>query len=229
MGGRGHGRVSILRQRSARGELTLTKAYITLRLRKAYQPGLVASTDGYAALSENETLLYAAVLMPLAWREDEWHLVFTRRTNDVEHHKGQVSFPGGGCDAQDATPEQTALREAYEEIGLKPEDVRLLGRLNEMVTITHFRVTPVIGIIPWPYDFHLSAVEVERVFTIPLPWLAQPVNWEEHNFTADGTPHYIPVISYHPYDGEILWGASARMTQDFLKVLDLLLKKPPPT
>ncbi|MFH1906045.1 MAG: CoA pyrophosphatase, partial [Chloroflexota bacterium] len=155
---------------------------------------------------------------------------FTRRTNDVEHHKGQVSFPGGGCDAQDATPEQTALREAYEEIGLEPGDVRLLGRLNEMVTITRFRVTPVVGVIPWPYDFRLSAVEVERVFSIPLTWLAQPVNWEEHNITplvtaqvqVDGEPRSFPVISYHPYDGEILWGASARMTQDFLKVLDLL-------
>jgi 8-oxo-dGTP pyrophosphatase MutT (NUDIX family) len=202
--------------------LTLTETYIAERLRLAYQPGVVASTDGYAALLENETLICAAVLMPLAWREDEWHLVFTRRTNDVEHHKGQVSFPGGGCDAEDATPEQTALREAYEEIGLEPGDVRLLGRLNEMVTITRYRVTPVVGIIPWPYDFRLSVVEVERVFSIPLSWLAQPVNWEEHNFTPNGAPRSFPVISYRPYDGETLWGASARMTQDFLKVLDLI-------
>jgi len=210
--------------------MTLAEDYIASCLRKAYQPGVVASTDGYAALLENETLVCAAVLMPLTWREDEWRLLFTRRTNDVEHHKGQVSFPGGGCDAQDATPEQTALREAYEEIGLEPGDVRLLGRLNEMVTITRFRVTPVVGVIPWAYDFRLSAVEVERVFSIPLTWLAQPVNWEEHNITplvtaqvqVDGEPRSFPVISYHPYDGEILWGASARMTQDFLKVLDLL-------
>jgi len=210
--------------------MTITEEYIVRCLRTAYQPGLVASTDGYAALLENEKLICAAVLMPLAWREDEWHLLFTRRTNDVEHHKGQVSFPGGGCDAQDATPEQTALREAYEEIELEPGDVRLLGRLNEMVTITRFRVTPVIGIIPWPYDFRLSAAEVERVFSIPLTWLAQPANWEAHYFTpivtaqvqADGAPRSFPVISYHPYAGENLWGASARMTQDFLKVLDLL-------
>jgi len=208
----------------------LTEHYIASCLRKVYQPGVVASTDGYAALLGNEALTCAAVLMPLAWREDEWRLLFTRRTNDVEQHKGQVSFPGGACDVQDATPEQTALREAYEEIGLDPGDVRLLGRLKEMVTITCFRVTPVIGIIPWPYDFRLSAVEVERVFSIPLIWLAQPVNWEEHNFPplagaqvqVDGAPRSFPVISYHPYDGEILWGASARMTQDFLKVLELL-------
>jgi len=200
----------------------LTEAVIAKKLQRAYQPGVVASTDGYAALLENETLTCAAVLMPLAWRDGEWHLLFTRRTNDVEHHKGQVSFPGGGCDAQDATPEQTALREAREEIGLEPEDVRLLGRLNEMVTITRYRVTPVVGVIPWPYDFRLSTVEVERVFSIPLTWLAQPANWEAHHFTPEGAPRSFPVISYHLYDGEILWGASARIAQDFLKALELL-------
>jgi 8-oxo-dGTP pyrophosphatase MutT (NUDIX family) len=210
--------------------MTLNEDYIASCLRKAYQHGVVASTDGYVELLRNETFTCAAVLMPLAWRDDEWHLVFTRRTNDVEHHKGQVSFPGGGCDADETTSEQTALREAQEEIGLKPEDVRLLGRLNEMITITRYRVTPVVGVIPWPYDFRLSTLEVERVFSIPLSWLAQPENWEAHTFTplvtaqvqADSAPRSFPVVTYHPYDGEILWGASARMTQNFLVVLNLL-------
>lgn len=214
--------MSVLRQRGEGRELTFTEDDIASCLRKVYQPGVVASTDGYAALLGDDALMCAAVLMPLAWRDGGWHLLFTRRTNDVEHHKGQVSFPGGGCDAQDATPEQTALREAQEEIGLEPEDVRLLGRLNEMVTITHYRVTPVVGVIPWPYDFRLSTVEVERLFSIPLSWLAQPENWEAHSFSPNGAPRPFPVVSYHPYDGETLWGASARMTQDFMKALDLL-------
>jgi 8-oxo-dGTP pyrophosphatase MutT (NUDIX family) len=201
--------------------IPLTETYIAERLRLAYQPGMVASTDGYAALLGEGTFTCAAVLLPLAWRAHEWHLVLTRRTNDVEHHKGQVSFPGGACEPGESA-EQTARREAREEIGLQPGDVRLLGRLNETITITRYQVTPVVGAIPWPYDFRLSAVEVERVFTIPLDWLTQPGNWEEHHFTPDGTPRSFPVISYHPYDGEILWGASARMTQDFLKVLGLL-------
>jgi 8-oxo-dGTP pyrophosphatase MutT (NUDIX family) len=200
----------------------LTEDYIASCLREAYQPGEIAASDGYAALSEEGRLVCAAVLMPLAWRADEWHLVLTRRTNDVEHHKGQVSFPGGGCDGDAESAEQTALREAWEEIGLKPEDVRLLGLLNEMITITRYRVTPVVGVIPWPYGFHLSKIEVERAFTMPLSWLAQPANWEAHYFTPGGAPRSFPVISYHPYDGEILWGASARMTQDFLQVLGLL-------
>ena len=161
-------------------------------------------------------------MIPLARLNDEWHLVFTRRTEAVEHHKGQVSFPGGGCEIGESTPEQTALREAEEEIGLNPGNVRLLGRLNDVLTITHFRVTPVVGIISWPFDIQIEPVEVERIFTIPLFWLADPENWYEKNVTPSGVTRSFPVIYYHPYDGEILWGATARMTQNFLEVLGLL-------
>ncbi len=202
----------------------LTEEIIAKKLQRAYQPGGIASTDGYAALATSQSgqqLTCAAVLMPLAWKEDEWHLLFTRRTDRVENHKGQVSFPGGACEAGE-TAEQTALREAEEEIGLRPAGVRILGRLNEVVTITHYRVTPLVGVIPWPYKFHLARIEVSRVFTIPLLWLSRRENWEEHNFMPDGAQRTFPVITYHLYDGEILWGASARMTQDFLEVLDLL-------
>jgi len=202
----------------------LTEATITERLRRAYQPGVIASTDGYAEMYENVRLKCAAVLIPLAWWKDEWHLVFTRRTEGVEHHKGQVSFPGGGCDLDETTPEETALREAREEIGLKPEDVRLLGRLNDVVTITGYRVTLVVGVMPWPYEVRLEPAEVGRVFTIPLLWLAEQKNWEEQPITPDGTPPPFPVVKYHEYDGETLWGASARMTLNFLSVLGLIKK-----
>ncbi len=102
-----------------------------------------------------------------------------------------------------------------------PGDVRILGRMNEVLTITHYRVTPVVGVMPWPYDIHPEPAEVERIFTIPLLWLADPANWSEQRVTPAGTTHSFPVISYHPYEGEVLWGASARMTQNFLAVLDL--------
>jgi 8-oxo-dGTP pyrophosphatase MutT (NUDIX family) len=202
----------------------LTETTITERLRLAYQPGVVASTDGYAEMVAGVQLKCAAVLLPLVWWKDEWHLVFTRRTEVVEHHKGQVSFPGGGCNEGETNPEQTALREAEEEIGLSSGDVRLLGRLNEVLTITRFRVTPVVGVMPWPYAIRSEPEEVERVFTIPLLWLAQPENWEEQQARPAGVPRPFLVISYHPYDGEILWGASARMTHNFLSVLGLLKK-----
>jgi 8-oxo-dGTP pyrophosphatase MutT (NUDIX family) len=102
----------------------------------------------------------------LVWWNDEWQLVFTRRTETVEHHKGQVSFPGGGCEMGESTPEATALREAKEEIGLAPEDVRLLGRMNDIITITGYRVTPIVGVIPWPYQFHPEPAEVGRVIAL---------------------------------------------------------------
>ena len=200
----------------------LTEAAIRENLRLAYRPGLVASTDGYGDMYADLRLVCAAVLIPLIVIKEEWHVVYTRRTEAVEHHKGQVSFPGGGCEVGESTPEQTALREAEEEIGLKPGDVHLLGKLNEVLTITRYRVTPVVGVIPWPFEIRTEPAEVERVFTLPLAWLADTVNWEERSITPAGSERSFPVIYYHQYDGEILWGASARMTHNFLSVLGLL-------
>lgn len=135
----------------------------------------------------------------------------------VESHKGQVSFPGGGCDEGETTPEQTALREVEEELGINARHIRVLGRLTNMITVSSFRVTPVVGILSWPIVMHIGQEEVDRVFTMPLNWLADARNrWE---FTMPGRKRFL--IAYHPYDGELLWGATARMTVDFLKVLDL--------
>jgi len=197
----------------------LTEATIAERLRRAYGSGSGVSMDGDEGIYENLPLRCAAVLIPLVRWKDEWHLVFTRRTDEVEHHKGQVSFPGGGCDLNETTPEETALREAREEIGLMPKDVRLLGRLNDMATSTGFRVTPVVGVMPWPYGIRLEPAEVVRVFTIPLSWLAERGNWEEQPITPAGMPRPIPVVKYREYDGELLWGISARITLNLLKIL----------
>lgn len=203
----------------------LSEIEITKRLRAAYLSEKSLTTDGYAEsaiLTSGKKLKCAAVLIPMIRKDSDWHLIFTRRTVTVESHKGQVSFPGGSCDDDETQAEQTALREAQEEIGLNPHDVQVLGRLNEVATITYFRVTPVVGIIPWPYEFKLSRNEVSRVFSIPLNWMAQPSNWDEFNFTPDGNQRAFPVITYHPYDGEILWGVSARITQILLEVLGLI-------
>src|SRR5512137_1302809 len=151
--------------------LPLTEETILQYLKESHQSAGNATTDGYSGQAEPAALKCAAVLIPLVRWMDEWQLVFTRRTETVEQHKGQVSFPGGGCDALESTPEATALREAWEEIGLQPGDVRLLGRLTDLITITGYRVTPVVGVIPWPYQLRLEPAEVGRVFTIPLLWL----------------------------------------------------------
>lgn len=198
--------------------MNLTEDYIAQKLRHAIEVA-GPSSDGYAEidLAKDARLKCAAVLVPLLWQNDEWYLLFTRRTEHVESHKGQVSFPGGACDEGETTPEETALREANEEVGIHPHDVRVLGRLVNMITVTSFRVTPVVGIIKWPTVLRVGQNEVERVFTIPLNWLADKRNrWE---FTMLGRNRSL--FAYHPYDGELLWGATARMTVDFLKVLDL--------
>jgi 8-oxo-dGTP pyrophosphatase MutT (NUDIX family) len=198
--------------------LEITEAYILDRLRTGMSAAY-PSVDGYSdiAITDETRLKCAAVLVPLVEADDGWHILYTRRTDRVERHKGQVSFPGGGCDTGETMPEQTALREAEEEIGIDPAGVRVLGRLPNMITITAFRVTPVVGVIRWPAVFRLGENEVERVFTIPLRWLADRGNrWEFRMPGRNGA-----VIAYHPYDGELLWGATARMTVDFLDVLGL--------
>ena len=198
--------------------IILTEAFIAQKLHEAIEAA-GPSSDGYAEIDLNDTteLKCAAVLVPLIWQDDEWHLLFTRRTDHVESHKGQVSFPGGACDEGESTPEQTALREAQEEIGLDPAKVRVLGRLANMITITSFRVTPVVGVIEWPAVFKVGEHEVARIFTIPLNWLADKRNRWEFNMLGRSRS----LIAYHPYDGELLWGATARMTVDFLRVLGL--------
>ena len=192
----------------------LTEDFIRERLRRVDSDPL---SDGYAEvdLAPDSKVKCAAVLVPLASVDGEWHLLYTRRTDRVESHKGQVSFPGGACDEGETTPEQTALREAHEEVGILPQDVRVLGRLTNMITITHFRVTPVVGVVPWPYVFRVGNEEVARVFTIPLAWLAESRNRWEFPFPERKRA----LIAYHPYDGELLWGATARMTVDFLNLL----------
>ena len=180
-------------------------------------------SDSYAEIAINpETRLKcAAVLLPLTQVNGEWHLLFTRRTERVQSHKGQVSFPGGACDEGETTPEQTALREAEEEVGLRPADVKVLGRLSQLITVTSFRVSPIVGVIPWPYTFKVAGIEVARVFTIPLLWLSDRNNYWEFPFGGSDRS----LIAYHPYDGELLWGATARMTVTFLKTIETLAKK----
>jgi len=197
-------------------KMRLTESFIMERLREV---GAAPSSDGYAEIDAqpDTRLRCAAVLVPLMHYNDEWHLLFTRRTERVESHKGQVSFPGGACEAGETTPEQTALRETHEEIGMAPQAVRVLGRLNAMITITHFRVTPVVGVVAWPYVFRVENAEVARVFTIPLGWLADSRNRWEFPFPDRKRS----IIAYHPFDGELLWGATARMTVDFLNILGL--------
>ncbi|MFT4730867.1 MAG: 8-oxo-dGTP pyrophosphatase MutT (NUDIX family) [Granulosicoccus sp.] len=164
----------------------------------------------------------AAVLIPLVKQDDQWHILFIRRaSNDQDRHSGQVAFPGGRMEDTDPSHEDTALRETHEEIGIHPDGVQLLGKITPYVTISDYAVTPVVGILNWPTPLTLQSSEVARAFLMPLSWL-QDTNNFTYRARADmdsKSARRHPIIVYNEFDGETLWGATARMTLNFLKAL----------
>jgi 8-oxo-dGTP pyrophosphatase MutT (NUDIX family) len=159
-----------------------------------------------------------AVLVPLLAVDDEPHLLFTRRSHALAHHRGQVSFPGGRHHpGEDADLSATALREAHEEIGLAPDDVRLLGPLDDIATVaTRFVITPFVGLVPHPYPWQPCAAEVDAIFTVPVRALTAPGAERRETWDFDGTP--VPIDVY-PVDGHVIWGATHRITRNLLQVL----------
>jgi len=142
----------------------------------------------------------AAVLIPLYLHDGSWHALYTKRTDEVEDHRGQVSFP----------------------IGIDPAEVKILGRLDSLLTITQFQIIPVVGVIPWPCKLTLNPIEVASVFGVPIEWLSDPAHLEtlfEENSVSD--PHF-PIYAFKPYQGEVIWGATARITRNLLQLLDRL-------
>ena len=204
----------------------LTTAEITDRLKNA----LPLDDDRNLRSSFfDEPARNAAVLIPLTRppnMQAPWHVIYTRRTNKVATHKGQVSFPGGAIEPGDEFPIGTALREAREEVGISPDDVSILGIMESLITISNYLVTPVIGEIPWDYSFRPHPDEVERVFTIPLNWLAQEENIEiKHrsvHFPTIAEPQNLKVVYFSEFDQEIVWGISAEITLRLLIKLGLL-------
>ena len=167
----------------------------------------------------------AAVLVPLYLDGGEWHVLFTQRTQLVETHKGQVSFPGGRVEPEDASRVITALRETEEEIGLRREDVSVLGQLDELLTVTQYHITPIVGVFPWPYSFVLSTAELSEVFGAPLAWLADPANLELREREPLVPGRKIPVYYFH-YRGYTIWGATARILLNLIEVARPMLGGP---
>ncbi len=162
----------------------------------------------------------AAVLVPFLRIDDAWHILFIRRTSyEGDRHSGQVAFAGGKRDDEDETLLATALREAEEEIGIAAGDVDVLGHINHHHTISEFQVRPYVGVVSWPYRLKLDEIEVARVFTMPLNWLAQASNYRTEERHHPDSQRPWPVVYYDLYDGEMLWGATARMTLSLIEVL----------
>jgi 8-oxo-dGTP pyrophosphatase MutT (NUDIX family) len=165
---------------------------------------------------ENTESSPAAVLILVSDREGEPHVVFTERTTHVEHHKGQICFPGGACDDADDCLETTALRETWEEIGVRPEDVRIVGQLDDMVTISNFRVTPYVGMLTTQPEYTISDHEVNQVVEVPLAFLMDERNMELEVRQHQGRQVLVPAFSYN---GHRIWGATARMLHQFIELL----------
>ena len=167
---------------------------------------------------DEPSLARAAVLLPLHEDAGEVHVLFTKRSELVEHHKGQISFPGGGYDAEDGDLRVTALRETWEEIGVARHHVELLGQLDEMVTVSDFLVRPFVGVItePGPYPYVHSEVEVAEIIEVPLGHLLDDANVLAEPRVYQGRE--IMAYSYR-YGDHVIWGATARILHQFLELV----------
>jgi 8-oxo-dGTP pyrophosphatase MutT (NUDIX family) len=165
--------------------------------------------------NKDSLLRHAAVLIPLFQDGADYKILFTQRTQKVEAHKGQISFPGGRIDAKDRTLLETALREAYEEVGIRRKDVTVLGRIDDMLTVaSNYIVHPFVGLIPSSYSFVISRDEVERLITVPFRTFFEsgtvmPVHYEGRVYEGLAYTH----------DGEVIWGATARIMNNLVGIV----------
>lgn len=168
--------------------------------REVHLPGLV--------------LREASVLVPLFERDGVPHVLFTRRPPTLRTHAGQYSFPGGGRDKEDLTPLHTALRETEEELGVDRRGVRVLGMLDEVPTISQYRVRPFVGVIPGDGQYRPSADEVAFILEVPLVRLLDPTILRVDRTEVFGAERELYTYTYGTH---VIWGATARILRDFLQ------------
>jgi len=150
-------------------------------------------------------------------KSGEPHVLFTRRTEEVEHHKGEVSFPGGAQDLRDSSLLETALRETQEEMGIRPEDVTVLGELDETLTGTGFIIHTLVGSIGEGYEFRPSPTEIAEVIELPLSALTAPENRRSETRWIDGRPRECCSFAC---GGHLIWGATAGIVRQLVEALE---------
>lgn len=150
----------------------------------------------------------AAVLIGLIEREGDIHVILTKRTETLNNHSGQIAFPGGKIDADDASPEAAALREAWEEIGLDINEVEIMGRLPDYCTGSGYRVVPIIGLVREGADFEISPVEVDYMFEVPLSFLMDERNHQKTSKVWKDKERFFYAMPYHEH---YIWGVTAGM------------------
>jgi 8-oxo-dGTP pyrophosphatase MutT (NUDIX family) len=190
---------------------------VLARLAAAPPPGLRRGDhDLNPDLLPDRPLTRAAVLVPLVERPEGLTVLLTRRTDHLQDHAGQISFPGGRVEPGDADALATALREAEEEVGLARALVTPIGRLDTYVTRTGFEVTPVVGLVAPPTALTPDPFEVAEVFEVPLGFVLDPANHEQHSRIVNGIERRYYVLSY---EGRYIWGATAGMLINLYEVL----------
>jgi 8-oxo-dGTP pyrophosphatase MutT (NUDIX family) len=158
----------------------------------------------------------AAVLMPVFEWEDEFHFLLTRRTEEVQTHKGQISFPGGMRENGEELV-QTALRETYEEVGIDESRIEILGRFHDYVSIHNFRVVPFAGFIKSPFKTIPQAQEVAEVLHVPIRIFLDPsllrIEKSERPFETE--------VYYYSFGTHQIWGLTAHIIKDFIEAIRL--------
>ncbi len=173
-------------------------------------------TRGSVSPEKYPAMSLASVLILLVELNGELHLVLTERSNDVETHKGQISFPGGACSAGDTDAIATALRESNEEIGLPYGTIDILGIIDDFVTPTQFIITPVVGYAPSLPGLIPNATEVAEIFFVPLSFFADEKNGYTELRSINGKEY---TVWFFPFGKHLIWGATAAMIRRFLEII----------
>ena len=195
--------------------LSPDEAWLRSRLADPRRVEPIALGDGHL-WREPDKIRAASVLIPVIRREEGFTLLFTRRTAHLSDHAGQISFPGGRAEPGDVSAADTALREAAEEIGLAAGRVEVLGALHEYVTVTGYRVTPVVGLVTPPLELKLDDFEVAEVFEMPFGFLLDSGNHQRNSVVYEGRERHYYAFPYRHY---YIWGATAGMLMNFYTLL----------
>jgi 8-oxo-dGTP pyrophosphatase MutT (NUDIX family) len=165
---------------------------------------------------QDQSLMPAAVLLLLYPKDGEYCILLQKRTDGVEHHKGEISLPGGSRDLDDRDFLDTALREVHEEMGIRPEAVTVLGDLDDVVTRSQFGIRVFVGTIPYPYPFKPSPVEIAEVLEVPVAELLSSANRREEVRWVDGR---VSKAYSYAYKEHLIFGATAQIITQFLELL----------
>ncbi|MCP3102219.1 CoA pyrophosphatase [Myxococcus sp. K15C18031901] len=186
--------------------MSVEALFQALETRLASRPARDVDLPGFV-------LREASVLVPLFERDGVPHMLFTRRPATLRTHANQYSYPGGGRDAEDLTPLHTALRETEEELGIDRRGVRVLGMLDEVPTISQYRIRPFVGVIPGDGKYAPSPEEVAFILEVPLLNLLDPAILRIEKKEVLGAERD---LYFYTYDSHVIWGATARILRDFL-------------